>query len=83
MRVLSDIEMRLKNPEALRPVVPAHHEANKEVRGREHVPPTVQHVILVEIILDGINILLSSPLSLHCFLNVRNAMELKVEFALT
>ena len=78
-RVFSNIETRLHTTEALRPVITAQHEAGKETKGRECLPPTAQRVIIT----NGTSIPTSLPPTLHDLLNARNATSLQAYYALT
>ena len=81
--VLTDVATRLKTAEALHPVVASQREAEKETKGWDRLPPTAQRVILAASATNRTSILTSRPPTIHCFLNVRNAMSLQADCSLT
>ena len=81
--VFSEVATYMQNKEALCPVAAAQHEADREMHGWDHLPPTSRRVILTPSAADGLTILSAPPPSIHCFLNTRNATELQADCALT
>ena len=81
--VLTDVATRLQNAEALRPVVAAQREAEKETKGWDRLPPTAQRVILEASATNGTYIPTSLPPTIHRFLNARNATALQANCPLT
>ena len=77
--VLTDVSTRLKNAEALRPVVAAHCEAEKETKGWDRLPPTAQRVILASSATKETYIPTLPPPTIHHFLNSRNAISLQYD----
>ena len=81
--VLTDVATRLHTAKALRTVVAAHREMDKETKGWDRLPPTSQRVILAASTTTGTSIpTLPSP-TIHRFLNARNATALQSGFLLT
>ena len=83
MGVLTDVATRLRTAEALRPVVAAKREAEKETKGWDRLPPTYQRVILAASATTGTSIPTSPPLTIHRFLNARNVTALRADCLLT
>ena len=83
MGFLSEVATRLQVAEYLRPAVAVHHKADRETRDWDCLSPTSQRVILAASVADRITIPLVPPLSIHCFLNTRNATELQADCTLT
>ena len=81
--VLSEVETRLQNAEALHPDIPAQSKADKETLGWDRLPPTAQRVILALSMDDGITITSVPPTSIHSSLNMRNVMEIQANCTLT
>ena len=81
--ILSIVAVRIQIAEALRPIVVAQHEADKETRGWEHVLPTAQCVILVASTAGVLAIPSAPPPLIHIFLNMRNSMALQADCSLT
>ena len=81
--VLTDVATRLHTSEALRPAVSAHHEAEKEKKGWDRLPPTAQRVILAASATTGTSILNSPTPTIHRFLNARNATAIQADCSLT
>ena len=79
--VLTDVATRLHTAEALRPVVAAHCEAEKETKGWDHLPPKAQHVILAASATNETFIPTSLPPTIQCFLNASNATALEAYFS--
>ena len=74
--VLTDVATRLHISEALRPVVAAQREMDKETKRWGRLPPTAQLVILAASATIGTSIATLSPPTIHRFLNARNATAL-------
>ena len=74
---------RIHTAEALRPLVAAHREVEKETKGWDSLPPTDQRVILAESATTGTSILTLPPSTIHHFLNARNATALQSYCLLT
>ena len=81
--VLIDVATRLHTAEALRPVVAAQREMEKEKKGWDRLPPTAQRVILAASATTGTSIPTSPPPTIHRFLNARNATALQADCSLT
>ena len=81
--VLTDVATRLHMVEALRPVVAAQRETDKETKGWDRLPPTAQRVILAASATTGTSIPKSPPPTIHRFLNARNVTALQANFSLT
>ena len=73
---------RLHSAEALRPVVAAQREAEKDTKEWDRLPPTAQRVILVARATTGTSITTSPPPTIHRFLNSRNATALQADCSL-
>ena len=76
MGVLIDVVTQFHTAEAIRPVVAAQHESEKETKWWDRLPPTANHVILAASATTGTSIPNSPPLTIHRFLNARNATDL-------
>ena len=81
--VLTKMATRLHTAEALRPVVTAQREAEKETKGWDRLPSTAQRVILASRATTGTSILTSPPPTIHRFLNARNVTSVQADFSLT
>ena len=81
--VLTDVATRLHTAEALRPVVAAQCEMDKETKGWDHLPPTSQRFILAVSATIGTSIPTLPPPTIHRFLNARNLTALQADFSLT
>ena len=81
--VLTDVANWLHTAEALRPVVAAQRKMDKETKGWDRLPSTVQRVILAASATTGTYILTSLPPTIHRFLNARNATALQADCLLT
>ena len=68
---------------ALRPVVAAQRNMDKETKGWDRLPPTAQRVILAASATTGTSIPTSPTPTIQRFLNVRNATALQSDFLLT
>ena len=77
------VATRLHTAEALRPVVAAQRETDKETKGWDCLPTTAQRVILAASATTGTSILKSPPPTIHRFLNTRNATALQADCSLT
>ena len=80
--VLTDVATRMHTEEALRPVVTAQSEMDKETKGWDRLPPTDQRVILAASATTGTSIWTSPPPTIHLFLNPRNATSLQADCSL-
>ena len=69
--------------EALRPIIAAKREAEKETKGWDPIPPTAQRVILAASATNRTSIMTSPPTTIHRFLNARNATALQANFSMT
>ena len=81
--VLTNVATRLHTAKALRPVVAAQREAERETKGWDRLPPMDQRVILTACAKTRTSILTSPPPTIHRFLNARNATALQANFSLT
>ena len=81
--VLTDVATRLHTAEALRPVVAAQRDMDKETEGWDRLPSTAQRVVLVASATTGTFIPTSPPPTIHRFLNARNVTALQADFCLT
>ena len=81
--VLVDVANRLHTAEAIRPVVAAQSEMDKETKGWDRLPPTAQRVILAASATTGTSIPTSPPPTIHRFLNARNVTALQADCSLT
>ena len=81
--VLNDVGTRLHTAEALRPIVDAQREAEKETKGWDRLPPTAQRVILAASATTGTSIPTSLPPTIPLFLNAMNATALQANLPLT
>ena len=81
--VLIDVATRLHMAEALRPVVAAQRETDKETKGWYRLPPTAQRVILAASATTRTSIPKSPPPTIHRFLNARNTTALQADCSLT
>ena len=81
--VLRDVVTRLHTEEALRPVVAAQSEAEKETKGWNRIPPMSQRLILSARTTNGTSIPNSPPPILHRFLNARKTISFQDDCALT
>ena len=75
--VLNNVATRLHTAEALLPVVTAQREAEKVTKGWDRLPPTSSCVILETSATTGTSIPTSPPITIHRFLNARNATALQ------
>ena len=81
--VLTDVTTQMHTAKALRTVVAAHREMDKETKGWYHLPPTAQYVILAASATAGTSILISPLPTIHRFVNARNMTALQADFLLT
>ena len=81
--VLTNVATWLHTAEALRPVVAAQSETEKETKGWDRLPPTAKRVILTASATTGTSIPNSPPPTIHRFLNARNAKSLQADCSLT
>ena len=81
--VLTNVATRLNTSKALRPVVAAQREMEKETKGWDRLPPTAQRVILAASATTGTSIPTSPPPTIHRFLNARNVTALQANCSLT
>ena len=77
--VLTDVATRLHTSKALRPVVVAQREMDKETKEWDRLPPIAQRVILAASATTGTSIPTSLPPIIHRFLNARNATVTEVQ----
>ena len=73
MGVLSNVTTRIQKSEFLRPVDVEQRKAGRETKGYDLLPTTAQYVFLAASALDVLNVPLTLPQLIHCFLNTRNA----------
>ena len=78
-----DVATRWQTAEALRPIFPAHHKAEKETKVWYRLASTAQLFILVASATNGTSITTSPPPNLYRFLNSRNVTALQADFSLT
>ena len=81
--VLTNVETRLHTVEALRPVVAAQREAEKDTKGWGRLPLTAQHAILAASATNGTSIPNSPPPTIHRFFDARNVTTLQADCSLT
>ena len=81
--VLTDVETRLQTAEALRLIVAAQRESEKETKGLDGLPLTAHRFIPAASTTNGTSILTSPPPTLHRFLNARNETALQANCALS
>ena len=81
--ILAVVATRLHTAEALRPVVAAQRDTDKETKGWDRLPPTAQSIILTASATTGTSIPKSPPPTIHRFLNARNATALQADCSLT
>ena len=81
--VLTNVVTLMHTAEALRPIVTAQREAERETNSWDRLLPTAQRVILAASATTGTSILTSPPPTNHFFLNTRNATALQADFFLT
>ena len=81
--VLNNVATLLHIIEALRSVVAAKFEAEKETKGLDRLPPTAQSVILDASATSRTSIPTSPPPTIHRFFNARNATSLQTNCSLT
>ena len=81
--VLTNVTTRLHTIEALRPVVAAQREAEKETKGWYRLPPTAKRVILAARATNRTSIPTSPPPTIHRFLHARNVTALQANCSLT
>ena len=80
--VLAYVATRLHTSKALRPVVAAQREMDKETKGWDRLLPTAQRVILAVSTTTRTSIPTSPPPTIHRFLNARNATALQANCSL-
>ena len=73
------VKIQLHTAEALRPVVAAQRDAEKETKGWNRLPPTDQRVILEASATTGTSIPTSPPSAIHRLLNARNTTALQAD----
>ena len=81
--VLTNVETPLHTTEALRPVVAAQRETEKDTKGWDRLPPTSKRVILAASATTGPSIPTSPPPTIHRFLNARYVTALQADCSLT
>ena len=81
--VLTDVVTRLHTAEALRHIVAAQREAEKETKGWDRLSLTDQRVILAASTTNGTSIPTSLSPTIHRFLNAKNATALQADCSLT
>ena len=81
--VFINVSTRLQTAEALRPVVSAQREAEKESKVWDLLQPTSQRVILMASATNVTSIPASPHPTLHQFLNTNNLTALQANCALT
>ena len=81
-RVLINVTKRLHNVEYLCPIVAVYCEDDRDMRGWDHLPLTLQLVILAASANNSLTIPSAPPPLVHQFLNARNARAFQAYSAL-